>query len=329
MIRKLFVTLVLFVLILSAGFFSSLYLKRALDSYFNRRPVVVPSFVGETLSAAIRAQQGKEGLFRIDISQEVESSSAPRDTVVAQDPPAGSTVNSGKTIFLTISKGTRLREVPELMGLDIRRARLLLSESHLKAGKKSYIKSPDRDRGIVIMQYPEGKTMAGQGEAVDLLVSDGKADVEVMPRVIWLRLQEARDLLKDAGASKVEINYQVSKDHPDDTVLAQDPPPGTPVRTDGVAKLSVCRAAGGGPAPTSAAADEGSKRKIWVQFDMPPGLTPKLLEVEVTDNVATQKVYQQTHAPGETVRLEIAGEGGLLVRFFLDQNPVPVLEQKY
>ncbi len=328
MIRKLFVTLVLFLLILAAGFFSALHLKRALDSYFNRRPVVVPEFIGKSLSAAIRLQQGNEGQFRIDISQEMESPTAPRDTIIAQDPAPGSVVNSGKTIFLTISKGTRLREVPELLGLDIRRARLLLSEARLKVGKKSYLKSPDRDRGIVIMQYPEGKTMAGHGEAIDLVISDGKAEVETMPRVVWLRLQEARELLKEAGASKVEIDYQVCKDHPDDTVLAQDPPPGTPVRTDGIAKLSVCRAAGGSSA-SSSSFNEGGKRKVWVQFDMPPGLTPKLLEVEVTDNVATQKVYAQTHAPGETVRLEIAGEGPLLVRFFLDQNPVPVVEQKY
>lgn len=327
MIRKLFVTLVLFILILAAGFFSSLYLKRALDAYFNRRPTVVPEFVGKTLSAAIRLQQQSQGEFKIDISQEMESPTAPRDTIMAQEPAPGSVVNSGKTVFLTISKGTRLREVPELLGLDIRRARLLLSEARLKVGKKSYLKSPDRDRGIVIMQYPEGKTMAGHGEAVDLVVSDGKADIETMPRVVWLRLSEAREMLKEAGATKVEIAYSVSREHPDDTVLAQDPAPGTPVRTDGVAKLSVCRAAGGS-APVSTSTDAG-RRKLWVQFDMPPGLTAKLLEVEVTDNVATQKVYAQTHAPGETVRLEVSGEGSLMVRFFLDQNPVPVLEQKY
>ena len=327
MIRKLFVTLVLFILILAAGFFSSLYLKRALDAYFNRRPTVVPEFVGKTLSAAIRLQQQAQGEFKIDISQEMESPTAPRDTVMAQEPPAGSVVNSGKTIFLTISKGTRLREVPELLGLDIRRARLLLSEARLKVGKKSYLKSPDRDRGIVIMQYPEGKTMAGHGEAVDLVISDGKADAETMPRVVWLRLSEAREILKEAGSHKVEIDYSVSRDYPDDTVLAQDPPPGTLVRADGVAKLSVSRAAG--TAAPAAAANDGGRRKLWVQFDMPPGLTSKLLEVEVTDNVATQKVYAQTHAPGETVRLEVSGEGALMVRFFLDQNPVPVLEQKY
>ena len=49
MFRKLIVTLVLFVLILAAGFFSSLYMKRALDAYFNRRPTVVRMFMREYL----------------------------------------------------------------------------------------------------------------------------------------------------------------------------------------------------------------------------------------------------------------------------------------
>lgn len=326
MIRKLFVTLVLFVLILSAGFFSSLYLKRALDAYFNRRPVVVPEFVGKSLSQALRIQQQNEGNLKIDVSNEAESSTAPRETVIAQDPQPGAVVNSGKTIFLTISKGTRLREVPELLGLDIRRARLLLSEARLKIGKRSYLKSPDRERGIVIMQYPEGKTMAGQHEAVDVVLSDGKADSDVMPRVVYQRLTEARSLLKDAGVTKVDIEYTVSRDHPDDLVLAQDPPPGVPARADLSAKLQVSRAAG---APAPETADGEGKRKVWVQFDMPPGLTAKLLEVDVTDAVATHRVYSQTHAPGETVRLEISGQGPMQVKFFLDQNPVPVLEQKY
>jgi beta-lactam-binding protein with PASTA domain len=325
MIRKLFVTLVLFVLILCAGFFSSLYLKRALDEYFNRKPVMVPELVGKTALQATRMLQASDANLKLDWSREMESSSAPRDTIIAQDPPPGSVVNSGKTIFLTISKGTRLREVPELLGLDIRRARLLLSEARLKVGKKSYLKSPDRERGIVIMQYPDGKSMAGHGEAVDVVLSDGKAEADVMPRVVWQRLPEARSMLKDVGVSKVDIEYSVSRDHPDDTVIAQDPPPGTPVRADGSSKLSVSRAAGGSASSDS----DGGKRKVWVQFDMPPGLTAKLLEVDVTDSVATHRVYSQTHSPGETVRLEISGSGPMTVKFYLDQNPVPVLEQKF
>src|SRR5947209_2997011 len=131
MIRKLFVTFLLFVLILAAGFFSSLYLKRALDTYFNRRTVVVPDFVGKSLSGALRISKLQEGNLKIDISNEVESTSVPRDTVVSQDPPAGSLVNQEKTIFLSISKGARLREVPDVVGQDVRRARLLLSDARM------------------------------------------------------------------------------------------------------------------------------------------------------------------------------------------------------
>jgi beta-lactam-binding protein with PASTA domain len=322
MIRKLLVTLVLFVLILSAGFFSSLYLKKALDSYFNRRTVVVPEFVGKSLSAAIRLQQTHEGNLKIQIASEVESASVPRDTVLTQDPPAGSIVNFEKTIFLTVSKGTRLREVPDVVGLDIRKARLLLSEARLKVGKKSYLKSPDRERGVVIAQYPEGRAMAGQGETVDLVLSDGRAEADMMPRVTYLKLSEAQAVLRDANVQKVNVEEVPAGTLPPDLVLAQDPPPGTPVRADGSCRLTVSKGAASGHLADT-------KRKVWVQFDMPPGLTNKLLEVEVTDNITTAKVYSQMHAPGDTVRLEVTGEGSLLVKFYLDQNPVPVMEQRY
>jgi serine/threonine-protein kinase len=320
MIRKLLVTLVLFVLILAAGFFSSLYLKRALDAYFNRRPVVVPDFVGKSLAAAIRLQRSQEGDLKLEIANEVESAAVPKDTVLSQEPPAGSVVNTGKTIALTVSKGTRMREVPEIVGLDVRKARLLLSEARLKVGKKAFLKSPDRERGQVLAQAPEGKSMAGQGEPVDLLLSDGRAEAEAMPRVTYLRIQEAREVLKQSQVARINVEEVVSPSVPPDLVLAQDPLPGLPVRSDGTCRLTVCKGNG---------LITNDQRKVWVQFDMPPGLTNKLLEVEVTDNVTTARVYSQMHPPGDQVRLEVTGQGSLLVKFYLDQNPVPVMEQKY
>ncbi|MBI4864671.1 MAG: PASTA domain-containing protein [Candidatus Riflebacteria bacterium] len=320
MIRRLLVTFVLFLLIVASGFFSSLYLKRALDAYFNRRTVLVPDFVGKSLSEAIRIQKSHEGNLKIDISNEVESPSLPKDTVVTQEPPAGSLVNFEKTIFLTISKGTRLTEVPECLGLDLRRARLLLSEARMKVGKKAFVHSPDRERGIVMHQYPEGKGQAGQGEAVDLVVSEGRIDQEIMPRVTYLTLAEAKEVLKQAQITQVGVEEVTSTSHPAGLVLSQDPLPGTVIRSGASCRLTVCKGTG---------LVTDSRRRVWVQFEMPPGLTEKVLEVEVTDNVTSSKVHSQLHDAGETGRLQVAGVGAILVKFYLDQNPVPVLEQRY
>jgi len=326
MIRRLFVTLVLFAMIVAAGFFSSLYLKRALDSYFNRKTVVVPDFVGRTLSEAIRLQKSHEGNLKIDISNEVESATAPRDTVVSQEPANGSVVNYEKTIFLTISKGTRLKEVPECLGVDIRKARLLLSEARFRVGKKAYLHSQDRERGIVMHQYPDGKSSAGQGEVVDLVISDGRAERDVMPRVTYLMLQEAKDVLKEAQVGRIDTEEVSSGSCPAGLVIGQEPAPGTSLRPGSPCRLTVVRGAGGA---VGGSVTDRNKRSVWVQFDMPPGLTDKLLEIEVTDNVTTNKVHSQSYPPGEAVRVEVSGEGSLLVRFFLDQNPVPVLERRY
>jgi beta-lactam-binding protein with PASTA domain len=329
MIRRLFVTIVLFALIVASGFFSSLYLKRALDNYFNRKTVLTPDFVGKTLSEAIRIQKTQEGNLKIDISNEVESASVPRDTVVSQEPAAGSVVNYEKTIFLTVSRGTRIKEVPECLGVDIRKARLLLSEARFRVGKKAYLHSPDRERGIVMHQYPEGKSSAGQGEVVDLVISDGRAEQDFTPRVTYLMLQEAKDILKEAQFGRVDVEEVAAGSRPPGLVIGQDPAPGTALRSGSPCRLTVVKGAGGSVGGSVADINSSNKRNVWVQFDMPPGLTDKLLEIEVTDNVTTKKVHSQTHQPAETVRVEVSGEGGLFVRFFLDQNPVPVLEQRY
>jgi eukaryotic-like serine/threonine-protein kinase len=133
------------------------------------RQISVPSVVGQTVDEAITTLEGQG--FAVG-SPVFENSDKPENTVLSQDPAAGTLQRPGTTITLTASKGPAKVAVPDVEGVEVSFARATLRAAKFKVVViQADTDNPDED-GIVIVQSPAGGTEAAPGDTVTLTVGN-------------------------------------------------------------------------------------------------------------------------------------------------------------
>jgi len=133
--------------------------------------VAVPALIGKTFDqATVIAQQA--GLTA-EITSFDKTSNQPVNTVLAQTPAAGATIDQGGKISLTVSGGPQQVQVPSLITRTETDALNLLAQAGLKAGKRSDGFDPTIPAGSVIDQSPSAGQPVASGSAVNYTVSKG------------------------------------------------------------------------------------------------------------------------------------------------------------
>jgi len=128
--------------------------------------VAVPNVVGVT---EVEARDRLAGAGFV-VSAVKVFSDEPENSVIAQNPAAGSQASKGSTARINVSKGTGLVDVPNVTGQQRAAAETTLAQAGLKA---NVVSVPAEDpAGTVVAQNPVGGQLR-QGTAVRLNVSAG------------------------------------------------------------------------------------------------------------------------------------------------------------
>lgn len=122
--------------------------------------------------------------------------SLPEGMVVATDPEAGTEVEPGHAVTVTLSKGRAPISVPNLVGKSLDEARSTLNQLGLVLVEPPTVKESDRPRNEVLGQSPADGAGVEKGAKVSLEVSQGPPQV-VVPRVIGMPCQQARQMLEE------------------------------------------------------------------------------------------------------------------------------------
>jgi serine/threonine-protein kinase len=129
------------------------------------KEVTVPDLVGQDQDEA--ASRLREDGLGVIIRE--RASPEPVETVVDQSPGAGQQVDEGSTVTLYVSNG-RLREVPDVVGLEQTEAEAELSDAGFNASVRTVpVEEPDAD-GRVISQTPSGGKERRRGDTVVITV---------------------------------------------------------------------------------------------------------------------------------------------------------------
>jgi eukaryotic-like serine/threonine-protein kinase len=133
--------------------------------------VTVPNFVGKDLAAAqaLAAQSG----ITINAASFVPASGAVANSVVSQDPAAGTKIDKGGTVSLTIAAGAETVAVPELRGKTETDAFNLLAAAGLTIGTRTEVFDPIVPAGQVVHQSPAAGVVVNKGTPVDYDLSKG------------------------------------------------------------------------------------------------------------------------------------------------------------
>ncbi|WP_351230269.1 Stk1 family PASTA domain-containing Ser/Thr kinase [Streptomyces sp. NPDC002133] len=145
-------------------------------------------------------------------------------TVVDQDPKGGSKAEKGAEVTLQIAKQETF-PVPDVVGQQIVNARDQLTKLGFTVSEQQV--DSDKPAGEVVAQDPSGNSNRPKSTPVTLQVSKGPQTTQIpMPEARFRTVTQARAELEAAGFRNIQV--QNSNDG-NAQVIAQNPPPGTPV----------------------------------------------------------------------------------------------------
>jgi serine/threonine-protein kinase len=266
--------------------------------------VAVQDVRGFSAASAASALQ-KQGLV---VDQAQAFSDKPQGTVADQNPPAGTVVDVGSTVTITISKGQDLVAVDDVTGKTYDAAKSILTGNDFKVKKKS--QSDDTiPKNQVISQDPPGGTQAQRGSEVVLVVSSGPAAVTVPP-LINVKQADATAQLTQLGLQTAVVQA-ASTVYKEGRVSAQDPAAGQQVAKGSTVTITVST----GPPPVTMP-DVTGKTQASAEAELTnDGLKFTTETVPVTDPSqdgivqATDPVAGTSVKPGSTVVLQVGHFG--------------------
>ncbi|MFD8556739.1 Stk1 family PASTA domain-containing Ser/Thr kinase [Streptosporangium canum] len=200
--------------------------------------VKIPALTSRTEAAASKALTDL-GLTVKTVEKFDEESE--KGTVIETSPAAGTAVDKGSEVTLTVSKGVEKAEVPNVVNMTTDEAKAALEEAGFVPSVRTKASSGPQDK--VLETKPEAGKKADKGSTV--LVYVPKEAVEV-PGVANLTVNDAKRMLKEAGF-KYKVVEQES-DLPEGTVLSQAPEAGAKLQQGTTITLVV--SSGQAPQPT-------------------------------------------------------------------------------
>ncbi len=202
--------------------------------YFEAEAVNVPSLIGLTRENAIQVlSHNKLSLGSI---QESMTGTARPYTVIGQNPPANTKVPAGSKVDFVIESESVL--MPNFVNMHIEQALSLMRQNNLKMGRELKELTDRYREGTVIKQGILPGTRVHPGTTVDLTVAE--AGVRV-PNLINIKLQNADQILNNAGLYRGRINWIQTEQYSPETIMSQWPRAGTFVRKWSAIDLEVAK----------------------------------------------------------------------------------------
>jgi beta-lactam-binding protein with PASTA domain len=226
--------LLLLLLLVIGGLLAWYFLTRGDDKS------TVPNVIGLRAPAATERIRDRD----LEALPRTGQSNRPSGVVFAQRPGAGTQLDEGQTVTISVSSGRRA--VPDVTGLPLAQARQRLEAAGFQTEVRRVASS--RPRGIVADQEPLPGVTAVRGTTIRLSVSSGARPV-VVPSVVGQTQGDAVAALTRLGLRPVLRNVPSAR--PVGTVVAQNPPAEREV--DRGSRITLNVSTGTGPATTTVA----------------------------------------------------------------------------
>jgi len=278
--------------------------------FVNVPDVTVPSVLGKPVAEAEEIL-GKKGLK--SKLREQYHNTTPQGIVIAQeygpnDPP----VKINRVITLTVSKGSDLRAVPNLIKLNLIDARIKISEAGFEMEeppKEDF--SSEVEKGFVISQEPAANARVPNGSRITLRVSKGAEPADrKIPDLRGMMVDQARIKLNEVKLEmKKDLTYVYSAQYLRGQIVSHTPGPGEQVVEGTAVMVNISN----GPGPSARDAT------VYVR-EIPNDGRPHVVKITVTDVRGTNDAYIKTHNPGDQVAETVRYWGRATIKVYVDDK---------
>ncbi len=202
------------------------------------REVVVPEVVDMTRDEAA-ARLFDRGLG-LDVTSRRFHDTVPAGRVVDQSPPPGVSVKSARSVRVLISLGERRFPVPEIEGVSVRGARMLLGQHGRVLGHTLYAHTDRGEPSMVVHQVPPAGDVGSTDPRVSVLVSMGNlADYFIMPDVVGQDAASVASRMRSEGFRVGDVARVPRTDAASGRIVGQSPAAGYKVSKSDIVRLEV------------------------------------------------------------------------------------------
>ncbi|MFC1829777.1 PASTA domain-containing protein [Thermodesulfobacteriota bacterium] len=300
--------------------FAALVLIVGVSSYFtltllikSEDTVVVPDLNGKDVVYALKF------LTDIGLNTKVKGSEfsavVPENHVLFQDPEPGTEIKKGRDVKIILSKGAKTVLTPNLSGLSIQQARIILEENDLRQGEVSRTFSRNVAKENIIAQFPSSGAVITRGSNVDLLVSTGDLPrTYKMPDLAGFSIEEAILAIETGNLMLGQIKALFHRGIPKDVVAGQEPLPGYPVTEGSPVNIVVNR-------KLNEKERKDPKRGNGFglfRYRLDSGFLKRHIRVSLTGFGVSMDLFNDYVKPGEEIWLLIPRKGDALLLLYED-----------
>lgn len=186
----------------------------------------VPNLIGMNIDDA--NEKAKKMDINIQISSTEYNDVYEEGEIIDQSPKSGTNIKRGDTITVIVSKGTEQIKIPSLVNKTLEEAKEELEKNHLNLGNVTESYSDTVAKGRIISQSQEAGEKVDRETSIDLEVSLGEASYAIVPNLIGVSIDKAKDMLKTAKLQLGDISYQDSQEA-NNSIIKQSYTSGTKV----------------------------------------------------------------------------------------------------
>ncbi len=279
------------------------------------KEIPLPNFVNMTREEA--EQTAKDKKIQLQIEEQYDKE-VELGKVISQEPGymENYTIREKSIVKIYVSKGTKTKIVPKLIGETYDDAVALLEEQGLVT-EKIEESSSKVEAGYVIKQEPDAETELEVGETVKVYVSSGIKQI-TMEYVIGEKEADAKKKLKGIGFDVVVV-YEEDTSKDDGVVLKQSIDTGTTVKDGSKVTLTVNKITKTKEGTVNINLKSLTGGVIDVDEEGTEINPTVKVEVKVTSEGSEDTVYSETHRKDTTrVTVPVQGKGTITVKVFID-----------
>ena len=201
------------------------------------KPIFVPDVVGMTTAAARKILQSR-GLS-LDVAQQTESDTIPKDVIASQDPQPSSSAAPNSSVSVIVSTGPSAISVPNVVGSDVEAATAALRAAGFTPAV-SYTVDAANPTEKISLQKPEAGAQVKKGTPVTIYLSVSGS----IPDVTGRTLDEAKRILVASGYQIGNIAYTQDSSLQDGLVVRTEPEANSTLKPGESVNLTVVRSGG-------------------------------------------------------------------------------------
>ena len=242
----------------------------------------------------------------------------PKHHVILQSPEPGAEIKSGRDVNLSLSRGPDSVQLPNVAGLSLQQASVIVESNDLVVGKLTYSHHPRIPGQHLIAQYPPAGVRTPTQQAVDLLVSQGpRPKGIVVPTLTGMDLDEAARFLDRHTLTVAQVETRYQPGSRPNLVIAQTPPPGQHLTSgDGVSVVLNRQP----PVLDKPTLTDGDLHLF--RYRSPQGFLKHQLRVRLSQGDLARDLFDELVPPGREIWLLVAGTRPASLFVYLDNELV-------